>query len=114
MHKHTPGPWCIGSQVVGDGFNLYSDSEKKVVAWIAPRTDGEYEGERYTIPEDMHEHPDAHLIAAAPDLLEALQTLEMALAGGIVWEDCDSMESTITKARLFAIEAIAKAQGEGK
>jgi hypothetical protein len=79
---HTPGPWVIGSQVTGDGFNLWSESTNDVVAWVAPLRNSvdEESGCREVDPADMHQHPDARLIAAAPDMLEALHRADAALS----------------------------------
>ena len=77
MTKHTPGPWTVGSQVMGYGFNLWSDSTGGVVAWVEPRHNFEDEetGEMIANPPDMTQHPDARLLASAPDLLVALRNL---------------------------------------
>jgi hypothetical protein len=50
-------------------------------------------------------HPDMRLIAAAPDLLEALQSMEMALIGYIHQNDVTAQ--ALTKCRA----AVAKATG---
>lgn len=80
MSKHTPGPWKVfqwgdGSQARLNLFNVGSESaEATVVKAISL--------------------DDANLIAAAPDMLEALK---MAVSGSHDWES-------------YAAEAIAKAE----
>ena len=112
MTKHTPGPWAVGSQVMGDGFNLWSDSTGGVVAWVEPRHNFEDEetGEMIVNPPDMTQHPDARLIAAAPDLLAAL---EMAVATieriAPKHGPFSSVDGTLSVARA----AISKADGRG-
>lgn len=69
--KHTPGPWypsfhagiCIGVQNSPDGFT------QMICNSILPETDDMYEKWGEQIEADMK------LIAAAPDLLEALEEL---------------------------------------
>lgn len=112
--KHTPGPWEFG---FGDGVygpraapTCYLDGNgflqipirvgKNPVAWIlSSRPDG-------------HEDADARLIAAAPELLEALRELldehvrTLPYAYGT---DDDPEDSAIVR---FGRAAIAKATGE--
>ena len=95
MSKHTPGPWTAnkptrdngraeihaGCMLVAQAFNWMLDAEGDEQCWA-----------------------DAHLIAAAPDLLEALKEIVDA-ADGAGWEQLDP---SFKKART----AIAKATGE--
>jgi hypothetical protein len=90
MSKHTPGPWYI------DPIKAHANGNRRIMA------------EQCTPVAVVPDHlvADARLIAAAPDLLEALSRLieiedgpGMAVIG---WED--AME------RAYA--AIAKARGE--
>lgn len=86
--KHTPGPWlCSGKTVYAlndDGYNRFS-----------------------ALVQDAHTHQDeleanAHLIAAAPELLEAL----LAIVGdkGVQRVNSDLLNQALT--------AISKAKGE--
>ena len=66
--KHTPGPWAMhspteGNPKTGDGtYCLTTDRAGGVLAYI--------------VPKDWHESPaNARLMAAAPALLEAAQTI---------------------------------------
>ena len=102
MSKHTPGPWFNGQ----DGFNLgsgvvyarHSNGNPKDVATIRG-----WGGEQQA---------NSRLISAAPDLLEALESLfqdykELADSGDAgFWK----LENTDCGKR--AIKAIAKAKGE--
>jgi len=54
MSKHTPGPWRIGALESGQAA-VDGASGAEVTGWVSI--------------------PDAHLIAAAPDLLAALERL---------------------------------------
>jgi hypothetical protein len=65
MHKHTPGPWVL--DMGGDGeLEIYSDQRIGTIALIAP------DNPLDTSPEDR---ANALLIAAAPELAEALRDL---------------------------------------
>lgn len=61
---HTPGPWTVETQWASD----VDDNQFPFAHWIAGP-----EGEQ--IAEQILEKPDAHLIAAAPDLLAALKAI---------------------------------------
>lgn len=99
MNKHTPGPWIVG----------YYDFLDQQVYIDAPSGDpdlGYKSWEGVAIAYGCEESPfkglekakaNAMLIAAAPDLLEALEAL---------------VECPTLGARDRAIEAIAKAKGE--
>ena len=109
MSKHTPGPWHIGSNMILKVINGSYFSIAEVNDW-----------EDETVP-------NARLIAAAPDLLEALElSLEemkddwITLDGefGPFMQEFGDIESAIkeehasTKTIRMAIAAIAKAKGE--
>lgn len=79
MSKHTPGPWRRG--IGGDAHTVFDD-EGRIVA-------------------DKCGYADGNLIAAAPDLLKALQEYVRDFGDN---EDTDSQQMT-AKARA----AIAKA-----
>jgi len=91
MSKHTPGPWVAQGRYIG---------VKGHMSYIGECGDqnGNWTNEPMAVA-------NARLIAAAPDLLEALKSLidmDIAYKRGPVVEDA------VTKARA----AIAKAQGE--
>lgn len=83
MSKHTPGPW----EVEGVGQVIVP---ARPPAW---RTLADIYGEH---GDEEQADADAHLIAAAPDLLWA----------------CEALLSGSAKAPLLARAAIAKAKGE--
>lgn len=88
----TPGPWRKGERVSygGDthGFPIYFNDDGEQVA------------------DYVYTEADADLIVAAPDLLEALESAEMALLGY-------THKNEITLSALYkARAAIAKARGE--
>lgn len=90
--KHTPGPWDIeyGNSDSSGGGQWYEVGPAKV--WYSYRSSDE---------EEQRAQANAHLISAAPDLLEALQVI----AADSRWL---SGEPTLLMARA----AIAKATGE--
>ena len=84
--RHTPGPWTIDTE------GKVTDLDGRVIAPLVhghnvpslayPRGSGQY------IAEDDGGAANARLIAAAPDLLEALEDLEIILSG----KPCDRHE----------------------
>jgi hypothetical protein len=64
MTKHTPGPWTFEVGENGDDFNL-NGPEYRIIGGCECCGSPWMSGKRYMA--------DARLIAAAPDLLEALQ-----------------------------------------
>lgn len=97
MSKHTPGPWFQGT-----GDYAYCVYDKRV--WLNP--DGSRGGDTPNLvvvvsPEDAI--ADARLIAAAPELLEALELLTAGIESSV-----SDTYIPLVKARA----AIAKATGE--
>ena len=92
MSNHTPGPWKVSRR-----FDVYQDTQTPGVGgtFIAS-TKGVSE-----LPESVNEvcEADARLIAAAPELLKALQDI-------LIFDSALSQEN--------ARAAIRKATGEGK
>lgn len=102
--KHTPGPWFQGT-----GDHQYCVYDKKV--WINP--DGSRGGETPNLvvvvsPEGAL--ADARLIAAAPELLEALEGM-IEVYGGACDSECLPKHSTELELIDLARTAIAKATG---
>ena len=108
MNNHTPGPWTFTSeQILDDGVAIHDDircfhlqSGDTVVldgcgCCESPRLDNP---------------ADAHLIAAAPDLLEALE--HMLHRAHPAYVGNDYMREKLIAARETARAAIAKAKGE--
>lgn len=71
MSQHTPGPWLVDAEHAGlfeqDQARFWINAEGTHVAYV----DGPRNDERTA---------NAHLIGAAPDLLEALQACDEAMA----------------------------------
>ena len=104
--NHTPGPWSISFQTTGerqlwqcaDIGNRDKGAHIVSVEWAGP----DYGGTLKTIGEA---HANAHLIAAAPELLEALNNLEHMVRGD--YDNNPYAQEVIRNARA----AIAKAKG---
>jgi hypothetical protein len=102
--KHTPGPWVV-DPAVRQGFTVYAPKEGFIVG--TQDEEGRYGA--------IESEANARLIAAAPDLLEALQQATSALEWR--WErvaNCAAPvhETAIQEAYNQARAAIAKATGE--
>jgi len=119
MAEHTAGPWSQS------GFTVYAKPEKRSfggpireylcpVCCIEP---GETDGPEYLeqssgsehnerLPGDAEAHANARLIAAAPELLEALENA-LAFMGQVVAEHAIADTRTENQARA----AIARARG---
>lgn len=68
--KHTPGPWVIENGYDGEGQCIVStDTEYGDCVCITKSLDQDFEGNE----------ANARLIAAAPEMLEALETLSRQL-----------------------------------
>ena len=98
MSKHTPGPWVF------EYDNDVGDNDDYFIEFFSVRTQDSNE-----LIARVEEKTDARLIAAAPDLLEALQVLcEYAETSN------DFRYGTLSTkfVRDVALPAIAKATGE--
>ena len=89
--KHTPGPWVV-DPAVRQGFTVYAPKEGFIVG--TQDEEGRYGA--------IESEANARLIAAAPELLEALKSV-------IAWLDAPD-ESAFSDSEL-ARAAIAKATG---
>ena len=89
--KHTPAPWRVQTFAALDGYEVVSDSWDVVSASLRPAA-------------PIRKLSDARLIAAAPDMLEALRRIVHAIDG----YGCLSEKSDYD---LEARAAIAKATG---
>ncbi len=91
--KHTPGPWLNAGR--GAGAHIHAD--KGEIAWLRS-----YMG----IPDEEID-ANAHLVAAAPDLLEALRDFASMKCETAGVEDLEGGCCRTCRARA----AIAKAEG---
>ncbi|MEI6557400.1 MAG: hypothetical protein WCO00_03260 [Rhodospirillaceae bacterium] len=86
MHaSHTPGPWRLaGADIRGAGHES-SSAAYETVATLAPITRNRVTAEGVATPYRDHEteKANAHLIAAAPEVLAALETLQLAVAQAV-------------------------------
>ena len=104
--KHTPGPWAIGG-TEHSKCRIYSHAESHAIA----RTYGTYlDGVPTAELTGPKNEADARLIAAAPDLLHALEMVRDAD------NDCvrDGLQTIPPIARKTIDDAIAKATGESQ
>lgn len=95
---HTPGPWELGQNFSYETALVSSNGE--TVAYAA--WDG---GSGCHL--EIKNPADAALIAAAPELLEALEAAEKLYLEGILFTDCKDIERVHQSRRA----AIAKAKG---
>ena len=113
MSKHTPGPWELHKPAFGEQ-HIYVNSDHTVHGMktksgrqhicVVP-----YEGKKGAVAYHEMFNANARLIAAAPDLLEALKVMVEQFTKG-------SSPSTLkdSEARIKAHAAIAKATGENQ
>lgn len=94
MGKHTPGPWTATK------FNPATGEIDDCYLYVEP---GISVIERKVKGRDQHDTANARLIAAAPDLLEALELADAALSGA-------NMNMNVVERKVKA--AIARARGE--
>lgn len=101
--KHTPGPWIAEARQ--HGLAIWADYENAPGEYIAIING--YEGSK----EDRERNrANANLIAAAPELLEALEIFVSSITP---WAGTKSIPiEDIDKADRLARAAIAKAKGE--
>ncbi len=103
MSKHTSGPWFYGEDSDDEWYFAAAHDPNVQLGWVCPNEYGTQEA-------------NARLIAAAPELLEALQELlasDRAKPFEIVGRDTDGHPlNAAGVARKKARAAIAKATGE--
>lgn len=88
--KHTPAPWNIVGKIDAGGFDIKKD-DKRIAQYRCFYADGDIDEIK----------ANAKIIAAAPELLEALQNLLDANSKGTMW--------AVAEATSKANDAIAKA-----
>lgn len=109
--KHTPGPW-FEQTGFADDVEITADSRQGMVAICAMDLD-------FTGHIGVEQEANARLIAAAPDLLEALETLDASwLADFPAGPDGDYSGRFVSPAEEHVViwrkirAAIARARGE--
>lgn len=93
MNKHTPGPWLFSSYKSGNSVIVIDGKEFDVATVNYPNRDA-----------------NAHLIAAAPELYEALDGL---LADITEYQEINFLGGENNHWQVRARAALAKARGEG-
>ena len=86
MHaSHTPGPWRIAGGDIRGASHEESKDAYETVATLTPvhRLRASPDGATSLCRAPDTEKANAHLIAAAPELLAALETLQMAVAQAV-------------------------------
>lgn len=99
MSGHTPGPWRVGGKTPDRTDAYFPESVRDITAYLGG-------GVTMVIAREV-EADDARLIAAAPELLEALARIAKAEVDGL-----DGARDSIVLERAIKIAraAIAKAQ----
>lgn len=107
--KHTPGPWCVWDSQQGHG--------PTVIQGAAPDYSQPFRGVAitapYLAPAFGEQLANAHLIAAAPRLLEALQECAIALHKAQRYGPPEH-QANILCALESAQAAIAATEGRGE
>ena len=117
--KHTPGPWVVGTETRGDeictihGVPSQPTEDGEGQRWVYihyPRVIGK----DWHYPTESEKLANAHLIAAAPELLQCAKLLESLCVWLLHACGPDSAEGQEAAFRLSqAIIAIAKATKDG-
>jgi hypothetical protein len=89
MSKHTPGPWVANTDAHGRG-RVYSAGNWLATTWLAT-------GDGNDAPQ-LPALANAHLIAAAPEMLETLKRLRKMCADFGAKTACDMADAAILKA----------------
>jgi hypothetical protein len=103
MSKHTPGPWVVDEA----NTNLVARLVNGVYEYVCAVEPSSFSTRECS---DDQEESDARLIAAAPELLEALKAIELALKLPTVTPAQVLHESSVIRQGIRA--AIAKAEGK--
>lgn len=103
--QHTPGPWTIAHSTISWWIKAPSDQSGQLAGGALPADTWHMTREQRRESTAM---ANARLIAAAPEMLAALEAIEAAPA----WGAPDRWETTPTEVRVLARAAIAKARGE--
>lgn len=110
MSKHTPGPWIPEIEPTNtEGVNVRFSVNSKEKLHICSGQSQEHLGEDHGIHED-ESRANARLIAAAPELLEALKLSLITARPGPTSVD---WQLAVEDIREQARAAIAKAEGSG-
>jgi hypothetical protein len=101
--KHTPGPWFVGANTNNDGgVSIVSDEARVCVVDAI----GKFPRGQGWNHQDAARDANARLIAAAPDMLEALKAISEV---GI--REIHDWQAIAERMQATALAAIAKAEG---
>ena len=106
--KFTPGPWCVFEDIRTDKNPYGRDSEEYIAGFNIESGNYEVVGCDGISGGSDIERANAHLIAAAPELYEALEEMSSCLSDIISGNDWGAVEEYLDDARA----ALAKARGE--
>ena len=104
--KHTPGPWAIWTSC--SYRRIGSEATGREVAYPTTQRDGHPDIE---FPNGGADGPDARLIAAAPDLLEAVKLALTFQREGCPDPKCNVCQRNAEE-RQVLLNAVAKAEGQ--
>lgn len=104
--SHTPGPWKVGAVPGNTGKAREILSASRCIAWTASTWDDDM-GDVVTAEDDAN----ACLIAAAPDMLKALQLADNALDYAQAQVDSERDAAALRSWRRDVQRAIAIATG---
>jgi hypothetical protein len=109
--KHTPGRWIVSEcdEATKEEERVGYEINSEGGSWLADVRIGfpKYEPER-GIANDVEAKANAYLIAAAPELLEALEEIENLKA---ISELPEHLHAFIKAMKIIAKKAISKAKG---
>lgn len=115
-HTHTDGPWIVDGESgnIHQAFIIRQDRGDEwgpIICWTATRG---YDAEQDRPAICSKDKANARLIAACPDLLEALQWMVEAHESGLLVcrEGTQGDKEFHAKRLQYAISAISKAKGE--
>lgn len=113
MSKHTDGPWTLtnGLQLFDEDYIRKRGEDNLKIYWQVSAGKGFLDDDGFGFSFTSHANEaDARLIAAAPELLEALEELSGIVQGLLDGDDCQNSIDSFTLQPARA--AIAKAKGE--
>jgi len=97
MTKHTPGPWVVSRGAQNHPYSIEGPAQT-IALVVMQKTTEKTTG-------------NAHVLAAAPELLEALKKVYTQLGEDLIDNKMLTVAST-RKLQLFLGKAISKAEGE--
>jgi hypothetical protein len=108
--RHTPGPWHVREGKYQNVLVEFDTRPDGRATWVLATLDGQQYEERFMKPGTQMAN--ARLIAAAPELLEALEEIEAVWEGEAVLPSGPARHSALRAMHARARAAIAKAKGE--